>query len=138
MTRQTSIEAYNKIRDEGLLGHLQFAVYAVLWERGPMTQGELWHDHFPNAQRHSIAPRFAELHKRGVIAPVGERPCRVTGVNSLLWDVTAMLPQDPPPSQKGLKDRVASLEKAVNQLYEMVLKAQGPKYDAGGQSMFDL
>ena len=100
--RDTSIEAYNKIKADGLLSRLRFDVYDIIFHHGPMTQGECWRDYFNHArQRHSVAPRFAELKRHRVIREVGNRPCGVTGMTAILWDVTSNLPEkledrDPP------------------------------------------
>lgn len=112
MIRQTSIEAYNEIKREGLLGELQFMVYEALFNHGPLTQGELWERCFKNHQRHTIAPRFAELFGMGVIKVVRQRPCAVTGRSCLVWDVTDQLPD-----RKGLvrvtKDSIIASQRAT-------------------------
>ena len=95
MTRDTSIEAYRKIKEEGLLSKLRFSVYECLYQHGPMTQGEVWSRYFHHRQRHDIGPRFAELLKRGVIKNVAYRPCTLTGNVSMVWDVTSNLPSEP-------------------------------------------
>lgn len=120
MTRTTSIEAYNQIKDEGLLGTLQFAVYEKLFRYGPLTQGELWSQHFPDFQRHDIGPRVAELHKFGVVVSVGRRKCGVSGRTCMVWDVSDALPIKPEPREpkdtiiKRLTARVAELEAEVS------------------------
>jgi len=91
--RNTSIEAYNQIKENNLLSKLRFEVYHALFHHGPLTQGELWSRYFPDKQRHSICPRFKELLDRDVIECVGERPCGYTGVQSMVWDVNAKLPK---------------------------------------------
>jgi len=93
MIRDTSIDAYRKIEAEGLLSKLKWDVYSCLFKHGPMTQGETWKKHFPKSQRHNICPRFAELERYGVIKSVGTKPCPVSGVEVMLWDVTSKLPK---------------------------------------------
>jgi len=93
LMRDTSIASYRKIEAEGLLGHLQWEVYKILFENGPLTQGETWDRHFRAFQRHSIAPRFAELETAGVIRSIGERDCGFSGINSMVWDVTSAMPK---------------------------------------------
>jgi hypothetical protein len=91
--RNTSLTAYYSIRDSGLVSKLRFAVYHTLFNYGPLTQGELWKKYFPYSQRHSIAPRFAELEAQGIIEPIGERACEVTGKRCIVWDVNKSLPK---------------------------------------------
>lgn len=94
--RHTSLEAYNTLHTKGFLTGLQAKVYDVLYNNGPLTQGEAWNEFLPEYQRHSVDPRFAELRKMGVIQTVGERPCRLTNVKGLLWDVTDHIPTEKP------------------------------------------
>lgn len=42
MTRNTSVEAYHKIKEEGLIGKRQMQVYEILFEHGPLTNSEVW------------------------------------------------------------------------------------------------
>jgi len=92
MIRDTSRQAYNTIKKSGLMGALQFKVYDCVYSHGPLTQGEAWKLHFNDRQRHDVCPRFAELEHLGVIKCVGERPCRITGKNSMTWDITGTIP----------------------------------------------
>lgn len=122
MTRQTSIEAYNEIKDEGLLRRLQFQVYDALYSNGPMTQGELTAHAFPGTDKTVTTPRFAELAKLGVIAVVGKRPCRISGRNCMVWDVTTALPEKPEKKEtkdqqiRRLKARVQELETELRRI----------------------
>lgn len=96
MTRQTSIEAYNQIKAEGLLSKLRFVVYDCIFHNGPITQGEcvdiLQKRLECGNNSGTIASRFAELKNFGVIQEVGKRPCKLTGRTVLEWDVTDKLP----------------------------------------------
>jgi hypothetical protein len=96
MRSVTSLNAYNTLKNKGFLTGLQSKVYNTLFNNGPLTQGEAWNEYLSEYQRHSIAPRFAELEKMGVIRTVGERPCRLTGVVALEWDVTDHVPESKP------------------------------------------
>jgi hypothetical protein len=114
--RQTSAESYNTIEREGLLGQLQWDVYKALYRYGPLTQGELWKEHFElQYGRPSITPRFAELERMGLIASIGERPCRYTHMTALVWDVTDRLPEKPKPRQSK-KEIIAELQAQVRGL----------------------
>jgi hypothetical protein len=94
--RITSLEAYNTLHTKGFLTGLQAKVYDVLYNNGPLTQGEAWNEYLVDYQRHSVDPRFAELQKMGVIATIGTRPCRLTGQKCIEWDVTDHIPTEKP------------------------------------------
>jgi predicted transcriptional regulator len=93
--RQTSIETYHQIKEEGLLSKLRLAVYEVLYQHGPLSTGEIFKEHMQSFQQSCITPRIAELVTRGVVEKVGERDCRTTGRNFCIWDVTSSLPKQP-------------------------------------------
>jgi hypothetical protein len=124
MTQNTSINAYNTIKGNGLLGKLQFEVYDVIVHYGPITQGETWSVHFQDRQRHDIGPRFAELEKKGVIARIGERACGYTGVDSYIYVATENLPIKLPKAKtknqiiEALTDKVARLEQQIQKLLQ--------------------
>jgi hypothetical protein len=93
MVRKTSIEVFKQIEAEGLLSKLRFDVYSALFEFGPCTALELYDRCFSKTSRdHSITPRFSELERLGVIQPLKERSCNVSGRNVMVWDVTDRLP----------------------------------------------
>lgn len=89
--RETSLEAYNRIKDEGLLSERRFEVYEITYLHGPGTAGELsQHTHKQN--RNNFATRLTELRKQGVVRECGERDCLVTGYNAIVWEVTDEMP----------------------------------------------
>lgn len=91
--RHTSIDAYNHIKDCGLLSRTRWLVYETLFQKGPCTAREL--DKWlatPGDTKTSYHKRLSELERMGVVQTVGERPCSMTGVNATLWDVTDRLP----------------------------------------------
>lgn len=94
MVRDTSIEAYRTIKENGLLSKRRWQVYDVLFHHGPLTVGELWAWHLKDQgiQLNSISPRTSELLNFGVITEIRERKCRSTGNLSIEWDVTSRLP----------------------------------------------
>lgn len=93
MIRETSIETYHRIKDEGLLSALRWTVYDCLFRKGPLTQMECCRAiDDPNVQDRSLMPRFAELERMGVIKSLGSRTCTVTDNNVLEWDVTKNIP----------------------------------------------
>ena len=127
--RQTSTEAYHAIRDQGLLSQRRFEVYETLVMYGPATAGEMVaaaRARGIEALRHSLIPRLAELKTLGVIKEVGERPCKRSGHNCVVWDVTPNLPvyPDETKNKKGKSDKltwdfdmpgaIRDMRKAVN------------------------
>lgn len=97
MTRRTSIEAYHQIKDEGLLTEARLVVYEILFERGPLTAGEvfLWMRRMNQGHtvvKGSVCARLTELRDTGVVAEVGKRECELTGHTAILWDVTENIP----------------------------------------------
>ena len=94
MTRKTSIDVYHQIESEGLLSKRRLEVYRVLAFYGPLTQMEVCRKiNNPHVQDRSYMPRFAELKKMEAIEEIGERKCKVTSRNVLLWDTTKKLPK---------------------------------------------
>lgn len=92
MIRQTSIDTYIQIKENGLLSSLRFEIYDCLYMHGPMTQMETCRKLGSFRQDRSIMPRFAEMEKAGVIKTTGTRLCTVTKREVLLWDCTDKLP----------------------------------------------
>jgi hypothetical protein len=98
MTRQTSIEAYNKIKENGLLSRRRWEVYDILFRLGPLTANETFNilkqEKYLNLSFDSnTRARFTELRELGVIMETQTRPCSITGMNVIEWDVTKELPK---------------------------------------------
>lgn len=92
MTRQTSIDAYNKIKNDGLLTRLRWEVYKVLYEHGPLTANELAVRYFSSLQYQSVSSRFSELRDMGVVQELGKKKDDYTKMSVILWDVTDQIP----------------------------------------------
>ena len=94
MTRQTSIDAYNAIKENGILSARRWEAYDELYRRGPLTGQELAR----NTRTPGMWKRCSELAKAGVVQEVGTRICEVTGQHAIIWDVTSFIPtKDHPP-----------------------------------------
>lgn len=91
--RQTSIQVYNQIKDEGLLSKTRFKVYEYIFKNGPCTISDV-SVHFNKSGNASgtYSSRFSELRDCGSIQEVGTTVCKITGRNKILWDVTSKLP----------------------------------------------
>ena len=87
--RRTSLSAYHEVMASGLLGERQKQAYEVLFHHGPLTGNEL----SQMMGRPGQWKRCSELKKRGLAIEVGERECRVTGRQCIIWDVTEDLPR---------------------------------------------
>lgn len=95
--RQTSIEVFHKIEQNGVLSKRRMEVYSILFQNGPLTATECWEivkDNRNEGKTHQngITPRFSELLRMNAIYIVEERPCTITGEKCISWDVTNGLP----------------------------------------------
>lgn len=99
MTRQTSIEAYREIKENGLLSKRRWQVYDYLFHNGPATARQAVlaiSNEFGNNVSiafGSLATRFCELRRSGVIEEVGTIIDKETKHEVILWDVTKNLPK---------------------------------------------
>jgi hypothetical protein len=98
MTRQTSVDAYHKIKDEGLLSARRWEAYDILFRHGPLTANELLaiaKQEDPSrswSHLETLTKRLRELCQSGVADEVGTKICSITGMTVILWDVTAHIP----------------------------------------------
>jgi hypothetical protein len=94
MIRETSIEAYKKIKEDGLLSRRRWQVYDFVFYNGPCTSREAYkklckgNDINPS----SYLSRFSELRDAGVLSEIGKKFDHETGNTVILWDVTSKLP----------------------------------------------
>lgn len=93
--RDTSLLAFEQIKREGILGRLQWQVYALLFEWGPMTAREItqfFQDNHGSEAITSFEPRLPELERMGVVHRPFRRQDRRTGRLAYVWDVTSQVP----------------------------------------------
>ena len=115
-TRQTSIDCYNQIKQEGLLSKMRFKVYSALLSMGkPSTTREVYETMDVVKQE---ATRFTELRKLGVIYEVQNRKCTITGRTSIEWDLTDRLPVTLKKSNKTKKHRLDDALNSFRELYK--------------------
>jgi Fe2+ or Zn2+ uptake regulation protein len=129
IVRETSIDVYHKIEEEGLLSRLRFQVYSVLFHHGPMTAMEVCEKlkelKMPVKQV-SVSPRMSELRDRGVVKECGEKLCAVTQHNSILWDVTNKLPAGPVEDEiSKLREKILKKEIELEKLRERLMILTG-------------
>ncbi len=103
MVRQTSIQTYHKIMDDGLLSLRRGEVYEVLFRIGPATASEVFNEYLKTYGKristNGSGSRLSELRDCGVVQELGTKACSITGHNVILWDVTDQLPVKPKKSK---------------------------------------
>ena len=115
MVRDTSIDAYRMIKENGLLSRVNFDVYAVIHDHGPITIREtslVLKNQYPAT---TVSPRFSDLERRGVIRSVEKRPCKITGNVVHSWECTDKLPEELE-RRKTNKEIIRELQVRVRQL----------------------
>lgn len=97
MVRDTSREAYNEIKENGLLSERRMQVYDLLFKNGFSTGSELaklykekYSRETPNQS--NVLTRLGELLDMDVAYEVRTQKCSVTGRNVIVWGVTGNLP----------------------------------------------
>ena len=118
ITRQTSIDCFNQIKEAGLLAKRRFETFEAIFKSAPCTRQEaLEHTNPINALSLSAA-RFTELRRIGVIYEKDVRACKVTGRNVIEWDLTDRLPVTVKTTNKTKKQRVNDALDSLRQLYK--------------------
>lgn len=81
--RKTSVKAYHKVMESGVLTEREMDIYAVLCIEGPHTAMELanWHP-IPGAWK-----RMANMRRKGLIRELKTRKCRITGHSVIEWAI---------------------------------------------------
>jgi hypothetical protein len=118
-TRQTSIDCYNKIKEQGLLSNMRFKVYEAILKKAPCTSGEAFA--IMTTKENQISQsraRFTELRELGVIYEKGEKQCSITGRNVIEWDLTDRLPVNVKNPNKTKKQRVDDALNSLRELYK--------------------
>ena len=118
-TRQTSIECYNKIKEQGLLSNMRFKVYEAILKKAPCTSGEAFATMTTKENQISQSrARFTELRELGVIYEKGEKKCSITGRSVIEWDLTDRLPVNVKNPNKTKKQRVDDALNSLRKLYK--------------------
>lgn len=87
---ETSIEAYKRILNEGLLGKRQTEVYQAIYNYPNSTDKEIANK--LGLEINVVVPRRNELEALGVVVYNGERKCSITGFKSKIWITTENIP----------------------------------------------
>jgi hypothetical protein len=118
-TRQTSIDCYNKIKEEGLLSNMRFKVYEAILRKAPCTSGEAFATMTTKENQISQSrARFTELRELGVIYEKGEKKCSITGRSVIEWDLTDRLPVNIKNPNKTKKQKVDCALNSLRKLYK--------------------
>ncbi len=91
----TSLQAYDYIRQNGLLSHMRLRVYEDLLTNGPSTAAEVTARLLtPTMGNPSFHRRLSELEELGIVYRVKVRECRLTGHLAEVWEIVpGALPQ---------------------------------------------
>ena len=117
--RQTSIECYNQIKEEGLLSKMRFKVYEAILKNAPCTSAEVLSTILSkNSAITSSRARFTELRRLGVIYEVRNRNCSITGRKSIEWDLTDKLPINYKNPNKSKKQKQNEALESLRKLYK--------------------
>lgn len=97
MIRQTSRDAYNEIRTNGLLSQRRWEVYDALYKWGPCTANELYahmtlKTRSTDQSNTNVRARLNELRECAAASEVGTRACKITGCNVIVWGISGKLP----------------------------------------------
>ena len=114
--RQTSIDCYNKIKQEGLLSKRRLEVYEAILKNAPCTTNEALKDLYSGS--HGVGSRTTELRDVGVIYEKGEKKCSITGRNVIEWDLTDRLPVNLKKINKTKKHRADDALNSLRELYK--------------------
>lgn len=124
MARDTSKQAYEYIRTNGILDKRHWQTYDYLFRYGPLTPNEV-HAKIEENEGHtnkpSITPRFARLERMGIIRELGERICSVTKMTCCYYDVTSKVAtredflESKLPSRKELEAENKELRELLNE-----------------------
>ena len=123
-TRQTSIDALNKIKESGLLKKLAFDVYKEINTFGQLgsylTGAEIHESLGGQTQTSTVRARITELTKMKCVKPIGKRECTVTGIKAMTWAATGSLPvkvivKSKDQIIKDLKSEIKELRKISDQ-----------------------
>lgn len=126
--RQTSLEAFEMMKQTGALKGQRLDVFAALVKAEPCTAGELAARMEPDdliVWRYIVGRRLPELRDLGVVDEEEERICQVFGTRQIVWSVSGQLPNEkaaerPDNELSQLRRRTAELEDENKKLREIV------------------
>jgi len=139
MIRETSIEAYKNLVLSGLLSERRREVYQTVYKFGPMTSGEAFsyiNRNRPIGNLTQSRARFTELREMGLLKEMGTRICSVSGMTTILWDVTSRVspitipknkkPEEPERNEPLIK--FAELVREMRGFQNAYFRSRDPKH----------
>lgn len=95
MTKDTRIDAYIEIKENGLLSKRRFEVYEIIAKYGPINCRQIinWASKGSVTNTGAFSGRLSELEKLGVIAEHHQGKCPITGHRTIFWVTTGKLPE---------------------------------------------
>ena len=117
--RQTSIDCYTQIKQEGLLSKKRLEVYRAILKKSPCSSGEAFATMTTKENQISQSrARFTELRDLGVIYEKGEKKCSITGRNVIEWDLTDRLPVNIKKPKTTKQHRIDDALNSLRELYK--------------------
>jgi hypothetical protein len=117
--RQTSIDCYTQIKQEGLLSKKRLEVYRAILKKAPCSSGEAFATMTTKENQISQSrARFTGLRDLGVIYEKGEKKCSITGRNVIEWDLTDRLPANIKKPKTTKQHRIDNALNSLRELYK--------------------
>ena len=117
--RETSQEAFDALKQAGVLSAQRWDVYSWLYTHGPATSGEFMAWKGAQTGRSMVMDQsraiFTHLRERCLIKEVGTRACRITGKRCIEWDVTSAKAPTVP-RRRTSKQKLQEAHKRIEQL----------------------
>lgn len=114
MARETSVEAYVAICENGTLSRMKRVTYDLLFKYGPATANHImakFKEENPGVKHQTIETvgrTLSFLVQDGIAKELGKVRCSITDVMVIQWDVTSALP--------GGVSKADKLDKKISQL----------------------
>ena len=120
MTRSTSRESWQSVKDSGLVSKMRLRVYDWLYRSGPSTQSEVTAGLKGQGEVNpSYHKRLSELERQGLVESVSERPCSITGRNCIAWQTTDLcMPRPLPKAKKSKAKTIEELDLLIDRVID--------------------
>lgn len=118
MIRETRVEAYHQILNNGLLSKRRWEVYEYLYRAGPCYARQIHKAlSVQGTNSSSFVSRLSELREAGVVKEVGKVLDEETGMSVILWDVTKELPVKTQ-RKETISQKYNKLRKVMTEVYK--------------------
>lgn len=142
--RDTSIQVYYRIKEDGTLSKRRWEVYDIVFNHGPLTANEIFqYTKLSNltGYRHNVHSRLCELREMGVLQELGTKECSISGETVILWDVTSNYPKKLE-KKKSAKQIIYELTieiaqlKRENAILKSLIEERNPNPQGAQQMLF--